>query len=109
MRRAATTPLLLVLALGSTGVAAQSPADNAATPTPYVDRVIDNLPPEPQGEGAALAYDTSGWPRFLRLETRLGTEAFDDANRTRAGFAVYGLLVSVLEARWFVFRHKSIG
>lgn len=63
MRRAATTPLLLVLALGSTGVAAQSPADNAATPA-YVDRVIDNLPPEPQDEGAALAYDTSGWPLF---------------------------------------------
>lgn len=92
MRRVATTPLLLFLALGSTGLAAQSRADNAATPTPYVDRVIDNLPPEPQDEGAALAYDTSGWPRFLRLETRLGTEAFDDANRTRAGFAVYGLL-----------------
>ena len=69
------------------------PTAPAAEAAPYQDRVMDDLSttadtdsaPEPQ-------FDASGWPRFLRLETRLGTEPFDASHRTRAGFAVYGLI-----------------
>lgn len=88
--------LALAAALGCASLAqAQSapPTPPAAETAPYQDRVMDALsaaeatdsPPEP-------AYDGSGWPRFLRLETRLGTEPFDAAHRTRAGYAVYGLI-----------------
>lgn len=58
---------------------------------PYVDRVLADQPAEPLNE-AEVPYDSSGWPRFLRLETRLGTEPFDERRRSRVGYAVYGLL-----------------
>lgn len=60
---------------------------------PYEDRVLTDLPPpEDDSNGEAPAYDSTGWPRFLRLETRLGTEPFDNSHDTRLGYAVYGLL-----------------
>jgi hypothetical protein len=63
------------------------------TPAPaYVDRVIENLPPEPADDAEAYPYDREGWPRFLRLETRLGTQPFDQARKTRIGYGIYGLL-----------------
>lgn len=94
MRQAPTSALLMAwaLALGASGAAAQAPAVSASAEAPYVDRVLDDLPPESLDDGGTPAYDATGWPRFLRLETRLGTEPFDTSRRTRAGFAVYGLL-----------------
>jgi hypothetical protein len=68
------------------------PAANGATAAAYVDRVIEGLPPEPVNEGDADAYDRAGWPRFLRLETRLGTQPFDQTRKTRLGYGIYGLL-----------------
>jgi hypothetical protein len=65
----------------------------AADVAPYQDRVMDDLATAADTDNAAEpAYDGSGWPRFVRLEGRLGTEPFDASNRTRAGFAVYGLI-----------------
>ncbi|MCW5654935.1 hypothetical protein [Hydrogenophaga sp.] len=58
----------------------------------YVDRVIDNLPPEPEDDASPYAYDREGMPRFLRLETRLGTTPFDPTHRARIGYGIYGLL-----------------
>ncbi|KRC10445.1 hypothetical protein ASE11_20725 [Hydrogenophaga sp. Root209] len=70
-----------------------TPATPAAAPAPaYVDRVIENLPPEPTDDAEAYPYDREGWPRFLRLETRLGTQPFDQARKTRIGYGIYGLL-----------------
>lgn len=66
-----------------------------APTTLYVDRVIESLPAEPTSQDGSYAqdlYDSSGWPRFVRLETRVGTEPFDSSHRARAGFAFYGLL-----------------
>ncbi len=80
----ATAPLL-------TAWAQTAPATPAAAPA-YVDRVIENLPPEPTDDAEAYAYDRAGWPRFLRLETRLGTQPFDQARKTRIGYGIYGLL-----------------
>lgn len=55
--------------------------------------MLEDLQPEPlDAADAAPAYDATGWPRFLRLETRLGTEPFDASHRSRIGYAVYGLL-----------------
>jgi hypothetical protein len=65
--------------------------DAPATPA-YVDRVIENLPPEPADDAEAHPYDRAGWPRFLRLETRLGTQPFDQTRKTRIGYGIYGLL-----------------
>ena len=53
----------------------------------YVDRVIEGLAPEPVEPDASAQYDPAGWPRFLRLETRLGTRPFENDNRAY-GFQV---------------------
>lgn len=79
----------LGLALLAPLAAAQSATDHGG----YVDRVLVDLPPDPlDSPDAAPAYDASGWPRYLRLEARLGTEPFDARRRSRLGYAVYGLL-----------------
>ena len=87
--------LLVPAALAQTPAPAPAPSSTPApvTPTePYQDRVLNDLPPESLNDAdAAPAYDGSGWPRFLRLETRLGTAPFD-RHRSRVGVAVYGLL-----------------
>jgi hypothetical protein len=68
-------------------------AQDATTTPAYVDRVIEGLPPPDSTDDAeAHAYDRAGWPRFLRLETRLGTQPFDQARTTRIGYGIYGLL-----------------
>lgn len=99
-RRRAPLPHWLALA-AALGCASLAQAQTApATPSavevaPYQDRVMDDLSTaETTGSTPEPAYDGSGWPRFLRLETRLGTEPFDAAHRTRAGYAVYGLIDS---------------
>ncbi|MDR7095259.1 carboxypeptidase-like regulatory domain-containing protein [Hydrogenophaga laconesensis] len=78
------------------GLAQQPQADTATSGSnsapSYVDRVIEGLPPEPAEDPDAQAYDREGWPRFLRLETRLGTQPFDQSRRTRIGYGIYGLL-----------------
>ncbi len=95
-RRWSLPPPLLAAGLGWALLTPTASAQTPAAPGPaaaYQDRVLDDLPPEPLDDGGATpAYDSSGWPRFLRLETRLGTEPFDDQHHSRAGVAVYGLL-----------------
>lgn len=90
---------LLLLAgalLAAQAVHGQTPPDaGAAAPAPappYQDREIEGLAPEPTDEGETYASDTTGWPRFLRLETRLGTQPFDERRSTQVGFALYGLM-----------------
>lgn len=62
------------------------------TAAPYVDREIQGLAPDTGDALEASPYDTEGLPRFLRLETRLGTQPFDDRRRTRLGFAAFALV-----------------
>lgn len=84
-----------LLALGPALASAQTPTAPAAAATPaapYQDRVIEDLPPLPAEDGDAAEYDRSGWPRFLRLETRLGTQPFDDSRQLIATYAISGLL-----------------
>ncbi|WP_291011311.1 SdrD B-like domain-containing protein [Hydrogenophaga sp.] len=78
---AALTPTAAVLAQTT----AQPPA------APYVDREIEGLAPETSAIESA-PYDAEGLPRFLRLETRLGTQPFDDQRRARLGFAAFALV-----------------
>lgn len=105
-RRPRTPAWLALAALLATapGAPAQTPLRLAAiapdqpgpttepTAAPYEDRVLTDLPPQDGDTRDAPAYDGSGWPRFLRLETRLGTEPFDSSHDIRLGYAVYGLL-----------------
>ena len=85
-----------VLAVG--GLLAAVPAAWPQTPpaapaaSAYVDRVIENLPPEAATDEGGYDYNREGWPRFLRLETRLGSQPFDQTQSTRVGYGIYGLL-----------------
>lgn len=81
------TPLMGVWAQN-----APAPDSANAPATTYVDRVIENLPPEPLDDSDAYAYNREGSPRFLRLETRLGSQPFDQTHSTRIGYGIYGLL-----------------
>jgi hypothetical protein len=63
-----------------------------AAATPYVDREISGLAAETAEPDTGPAYNAAGLPRFLRLETRLGTQPFDLQRQTRVGFALFGLL-----------------
>lgn len=70
------------------------PTERAAPAQPaYVDRVIDGLTPQEPETGEEFHYDREGWPRFLRLETRLGTQPFEGSTRS-VGFTVAGALVT---------------
>ncbi len=83
---ASLTPLL------SWAQAVQSAA-TAPQPAPaYVDRVMESLPPEALDDSDKDEYSREGLPRFLRLETRLGTQPFDQAQSVRIGYGIYGLL-----------------
>lgn len=66
-----------------------APAQDAE---PYVDRVIEGLAPLADENDGADSYDRSGWPRYLRLETRLGTLSFDESRRARVAYALDGLI-----------------
>ncbi len=98
MRGGVTRPsccLLAFLAFATPlpGAWAQNAPSTTSPSTPtYVDRVIENLPPEPVAQTEAYPYNPEGSPRFLRLETRLGTEPFDQTRATRIGYGIYGLL-----------------
>ncbi|WP_159596597.1 carboxypeptidase-like regulatory domain-containing protein [Hydrogenophaga sp. BPS33] len=88
-RRLAAAMGLAAPLLGA--MAQDAPAPPASAPA-YVDRVIENLPPEPVNDAEARAYDREGLPRFLRLETRLGTAPFDRTHRARIGYGIFGLI-----------------
>ncbi|MGS5089514.1 SdrD B-like domain-containing protein [Hydrogenophaga sp. A37] len=86
-----------LLALGGALAQAQAPVQpGAAAPAAaaaYQDRVIEGLPPASEDDpDLDTPYDRTGWPRFLRLETRLGTPAFDDDREARLAYAIYGLI-----------------
>jgi hypothetical protein len=96
-------PIALAILLGALLPARAQVAPSAPSPTSppatapapdggYVDKVIEGLAPEEQAEAQAYPYDQTGWPRFLKLETRLGTEPFDDRRSARLGYSVYGVL-----------------
>jgi hypothetical protein len=87
--------VLLGLTSAPGGAWAQAaPASDTANPAQagYTDRVIENLAPEPVDDGEKYDYDREGWPRFLQLEARLGTQPFDQTRSTRIGYGIYGLL-----------------
>lgn len=84
-------PVVCAILMGALlPVRAQEPA--AAPDGGYVDRVIEGLEPEPDEESTAYPYDATGWPRFLKLETRLGTEPFGNQRSGRLGYSAYGVL-----------------
>jgi len=87
----------LAILMGALSVAKAQTASTPAAQTPasesgYVDRVIDGLAPEVLDDAQTYAYDQTGWPRFLKLETRLGTLPFDDQRSPKLGYAAYGVL-----------------
>ena len=89
-RRRWRLALGLCAALAPSAVAlAQSAAPAPATP--YVDREIEGLAPETRPIETA-PYDTEGLPRFFRVETRLGTQPFDNEASARLGFAAFALV-----------------
>lgn len=61
-------------------------------PASYVDRVIEGITPLPADDDGTADFDRSGWPRFLRLETRLGTPAVDTQRHTVVSGAVSGFI-----------------
>ncbi|MCW5591186.1 MAG: hypothetical protein KIS74_03720 [Burkholderiales bacterium] len=78
-------------------VAAKPAAESAPPPEPeYVDRVIEGLATqEAEAEAKEAPYDAAGWPRFLRLETRLGTQPSGSLSTSRAGgFTATGVVVT---------------
>lgn len=96
MRHRVAHPIRCVLAIVAASaplLAAWAQTAPATAPAPtYVDRVIDNLPPETLDDNGAYEYNREGWPRFLRLETRLGTQPFDQTQSSRIGYGIYGLI-----------------
>lgn len=58
----------------------------------YQDRLIEGLSQASDDGAQDAPFDRSGWPRFLRLETRFGTRPFDDSRRTLSGYGLYGML-----------------
>jgi hypothetical protein len=97
MRRSARVPWLVALGLVF-GVAAraQSPAaaSGVAVPPIYVDRVIEGLAPLDEGNAAVAGdYNSDGWARQLRFETRIGQDSFaGSSGQTSTGLALYGLI-----------------
>lgn len=58
----------------------------------YEDRVIADLPPQ-EDDPPQEAYDASGFPRYLRMEVRLGTRPFEQDRRgLGASFSAFGLV-----------------
>lgn len=94
---AAGLPALLTTTLLLPAAPAALAQAEPASAAPYQDRVIEGLPPDDTDRAAAEPPpDTTGPPRFLRLETRLGTQPFasslDSDRRSRAGLAIFGLI-----------------
>lgn len=72
---------------------APAQAQDASQPAgAYVDQVIEGLEPEVLDDAQTYDYDKTGWPRFLKLEARLGTQPFDEQRSAKLGFSAYGVL-----------------
>ena len=107
-RRVRRLSLVAMWGLGAATAAAQQPASHStSTPPPrssatkvlpdkvYEDRVIEGLttPTQDDDEDAQVNYNTEGWSRQLRFETRLGQDTFNSQRQRRTmGVAVYGLI-----------------
>ena len=90
--------VLVLLAAGATAAHAQfrlvssARANGSAPAEPaYVDRVIEGLAPDEGKPVEEVVYNREGWPRFLRLETRLGTQPSGDRDRS-VGFTAAGAI-----------------
>ncbi|MGE3452010.1 MAG: hypothetical protein AB7I06_11465 [Burkholderiales bacterium] len=98
LRALSRAALLLPVLLGmvSPGEAqvrlAQGRNANGTAPSApaYEDRVIEGLAPAEEVV-EEREYQRAGWPRFLRLETRLGTQPFDE-RKVEAGFTAAGAI-----------------
>lgn len=91
------TPVALAILMSALSVAeAQTDSTSAAQPqnasAGFVDRVIEGLEPEVLDDAQTYDYDTSGWSRFVRLESRIGTQPFDDQRSAKLGYSAYGVL-----------------
>lgn len=105
-RRVRKLSLAAMWGLGAATAAAQQPAtplpsfprSSAAKVLPdkvYEDRVIDGwaTPIQDDDERAQADYNSEGWSRQLRLETRLGQDTFNNQRQHRTvGVAMYGLI-----------------
>lgn len=90
--------VLVLLAAGAPAAHAQfrlvsSARTNGSAPAEpaYVDRVIEGLAPDEGKPVEEVVYNREGWPRFLRLETRLGTQPTGDRDRS-VGFTAAGAI-----------------
>lgn len=90
--------LPLVLGFASTAQAqmrlVSAKRGNGSPPPPpaYVDRVIEELASDAAEESRdEVSYSREGWPRFLRLETRLGTQPYGERDRS-VGFTASGAI-----------------
>lgn len=101
--RYAWVPLVAILCLPShaqppTPAAAGGGRTSIGTATgeapdlPYEDRVIKGLTLTDDDADTAFRYDTSGLPRYLRFETRLGTLPFDPTRTVQSSMALYSLI-----------------
>lgn len=83
--RAVVVPVLGLACLLNTGAA-------LAETLAYVDREIEGLAPEPVLAERDEAYNPDGWPRFLRVDTKVGTQSLDPDRKTRLGYSLFGLI-----------------
>lgn len=67
---------------------ANTAPEPAATAPAYQDRLIEGLPPPEPDDAARDPYNAQGPLRFLRAETRLGTQPFDSQHTARLAFAL---------------------
>ncbi len=96
--RSLTWAALALLASASASLAgaqvrlasAKAAEAQAAAEPAYVDRVIEGLAPDSgRDAGTEPSFNPEGWPRFLRLETRLGSQPYKGSERS-SGFALAG-------------------
>lgn len=85
----------MALGIAATGAAQAQNAAATGPETVYQDRVIEGLKPSiDDADMAAQAnFDSSGWARQMRVETRIGQDSFSgDHQRATGGVSLYGLL-----------------
>lgn len=83
----------LALAMAVCGEAnAQEAATLAEPATPYQDRVLEDLPPDPPQLEQGAARDLSGWPRMVRVESRWRKDSNNELARNHQTPYLYGLL-----------------
>lgn len=92
VRRLESIALAALLGALPAAMAQTAAVPDAAASGGYVDRVIEGLEPEPVDDAQTYDYDRTGWPRYLKLETRLGTQPFDERRQSKLGISAYGLV-----------------